>query len=1218
MFERRKGTIQKQRINEQLLNTNFKIDDRSFEDLLGYIAVYLEKVNFYNTENKIDGNWKVLLENDPIIYIATIIKTPLDTLNEKTVAEEKIEILLGWYDLVVEWRDRLLALEEKVLASKIDNTLTDVLIFQRDEILKLLGDENTREESLTSFSQAIKEYSTSSELKEKINLDQVIHAFKKVLMHIQNFTKEYLRTQLYVRDNHLPNNAMYITFALLYRSLQDEINTISQRHLDFYYKDVLQQVKRKGIASRAIVNFELLPTTTSTLIPEGTELSAGKLFGSKQDILFKTEKPIVVEPVKLMSLQSLYLNESPYIKIGTKEAIVSNIIRNNLIENGEKSKQVNNWGLFGADSDTLINSEIDEDTATEIGFMVGSQALFLEEGNREITVTFELEEHTAKNIFWRLLYEIQKNENVPLDVAFNNTFENTFNISYTTAKQWECIKKYDVSYDEVENTFSIQFTLDNAAPAVAPLASESKHSEWPMIKVVFDELAPVYTYSFFRGVALEAVDIEVEVTGIKNISIHNNIGKMPLTKAFDMFGPLPEVGNYLMVGKSELLKKQLSNLEIHIDWNTIPRTYGGFESYYENYEEVFTNESFKVQVSALSNGYWLPRKHRESDAFELYTTTDCRTPEGYQSVTVDKNRTIYLDHFEKFELYRNYKLQDPIPYTIETRSGFFKIELINPEYAFGKDLYQKNYTRIATFNAKNDEELPLPNRPFTPKINGITLDYKAKDTIYFRAGIGEDDENNGIVVGDYIQITPFGTKKTLSNSKVYKNTMVPDFEADGYLYMGLSGIKPEINISLYFDLLNDNSAFNTQSNNISCEYKLFDDWIKLTHEQLISDETNELTKSGIIEFRLPSTITANESGYHEIRVIARNQAYLYPKIKGIYPNAVEVVGINEESTVIGKKVEASQINKLVKKIANIKSVQQPAESYGGSEAGTSEMLYSDVSERLRHKDRAVTIWDYERLILQYFSNVAVVKCTNLDRNFKPLPGKVKIILLHTKWTHKEHYYFNGNELDEIKSFIQKKASPFVNIEVKNPEVERLLVRCKVEFQAEDNSGYYIDLLNETINDYLCPLLHRNNNSVGGIGGIVIPRMLLSYMENLDYIKTIKQLVIERIVKKGFNDFRVEAFEDTQEIKATTPWSILTPVDRHAIYMTQQYQENQEIEIGINNLQVGLDFVIEADTQPEIKEEEQAYHSFEEVVKEEEAKPKIEKPLDTILTFKLDQ
>lgn len=1210
-MERRKGTIRNQSEKNNPLHQNFKIDDRSFETILAYITSYLGHINFYSTTNKMDGNWDALVLNDPIIYMAGIIEKPLNTIVARTADDQKIQELLDWYAKIEEWYGNLNKLNEKKLADKIRNIIVDVL----EDKKKILLARKKPEPALQSPSKPTLMSPVKPEVAPDIPLEEIANTFKKAILHIQNFTRDYLRNHIFSKNDHMPNNAMYIAFAFLYQKIQEQINEIPRRHLDFYYKDILKQTLDPGIPTNTIVCFEVLKESRNVDIPKGTVLSAGKLFGNKKEVLFKTKRPILANPIQVESLRTLYFNKNPYIKIGTDAPVISNIIKKDILSAGKKIEGVKKWPLFGADQDILLTSKVTTTTRVDIGFMIGSPVLFMEDGNREISMTFTFVEDSWNTIFWKLVQQIMINENSPLDVVFNRIFEKTFQIQYSSEKGWETLTSYELLLEEESRSFVIRFVLGNSAPPITSLTSEAQYSEWPMIKVLLDEYAPVYTYSFFKGMELESVGLEVNVTEIKNVSLYNNVGKMPLTKSFDLFGPLPSLGGYLMIGKSELFKKELMNFDIHIHWDNTPKDLGGFPTYYDAYEETFSNDSFKVVVQALSNAYWFPRDPDVSDAFDLFGTENCLSPEGYETVMISPKRSIAVDTMGVFEFSRNYGQKDPIKYDIRTEGGFIKLTLIAPDDAFGKELYQKNYAQIAMYNAKNEASLPLPNTAFVPKVKEVSLDYTARDIIYFNNSFSSDDNSN-TVVGDYIHITPFGTQKTVSDSRVYKNTMIADFEGEGYLYIVLSGVDPQIGFSVYFDLWNTNPEHNAQIENIVFQYKELDHWEPLDKKHIITDGTNQLTKSGIVELTLPNHLHAS-NGRYELRLIAKADAYVYPILSNLYPNAVETSCINEEVGIIGKEVEPFTISKLQKKIVGIKKIQQPSASYGGKLPGTPEQFYTDVSERLRNKDRAVIIKDYEQLILRYFHQVAVVKCTNLDECFKPVPGKIQLVVLGLKWTHEHHWYFNADQLDGMTQFIKKKSNSFINIQVRNPSVEWLLVNCVVEFYAEDKGGYYMNELNAAINAYLCPLTHNDDDSMDGkgIGAIIVPRMLMSYIENITYIKSVKKLDIEHIVKHGINDFTVKVYEENQEVKATRPWAILTPETKHNIFLPSILEKNTMKEIETQNYQIGIDYIIAGDLEEKEKVENTV---VEEKGNGEEEKEKTSPPKpDTILTFKVE-
>lgn len=1207
MIERRKGTIQRQRSNSNLLHPEFKIDQRSFEDILAYIVAYVEHVNFFDSTHKIDGNWKTLIEQDPVIFCIGIIKAPVTNLHfEKASQADHIKLLLDWYDTIEQWYHRLLYFKTDLLADKIGNVLRDVLQDKKTALLNA--------QQKTTASSTAQQPTLAAPPKEKpdapVDLDDVTHTFRKMILYIQNFTSQYLERNVFAADNHMPNNAMYITFAILFHNIQDQMNAIGQKHLDFYYKDILQQTPSEGIPTQTVVCFELTPKSKGILIPSHTPLNAGKLFEHKQNIEFETDKPLEVVPIKIEALDTLYFNTSPFVKIGTHRPTIASILKTERIKNGSPVAHVPNQALFGANEDNIITSTISKDTLATIGCIIASPVLFLEEGERDITITFNLEPTSAKATLWRLLHEMAQTLETPLDSVFNTTFERAFCISYSTAKDWVTLSKYRVRYNEAACQFTIQFTLDITHP---PLEASTQHTEtsFPMVKIVLDPYAPVYTYSFFRRVAVDSVTIDAHVKGVKNLSLYNTVGKMPLTKAFHLFGAAPTLGSYIMVGKSELFKKELTALNITIAWDNLPVAYGGFDTYYNAYEEGITNTSFQVDIKALSHGVWFPKTPSKTATVNLFDTVPAVTPEGYETVVLSETTTIAVSALDQYKLSRDYHQKDPIPYDVHTHSGFFKLEFKAPKYAFGKSVYHKNYSAVVRYNAQNEDTKPLPNPPFIPKVKQVTLAYAATDTIYFNNAFDNSSES---VQGSYMHISPFGTETIVKDSRVYKNTMFSDFDGSGYLYLKLSKLERTQTLSLFFDLVNDTPINNTHANNISIEYKKMGRWIQLPSKNIITDGTAQLSTSGIIELVLPYFETKRMATNYELRFVAQKEAYTYPKMHGIYLNAVQAHCTSTDENVLGKIVPAYSIHKPIRKIAELKKIIQPAHSYGGKTPASSEHFYTNVSERLKHKDRALTLWDFEHLILERFHHVIAVKCTNLNRAFKPRAGQVRLVVMSNKWTHHAHHYFSTETLNSIHQFIKRKANPFITITVQNPKVEWLLVNCFATFEAEDQGGYYRNALNTEISAYLCPLSHSDSTTIEGIGAIIIPRMLRSHIENLPYIATVKQLEIEHIVKKGLDNFTVKIYKESEEIAPTTPWSILAPKSKHNIYNASILDAHSSAEVDNDNLQIGVDYIIASDHEappPDSPNTETAQGT------PTATKPKSTLKKPTILNFKLE-
>lgn len=1162
MSIKKNGTIRTQRLPKDLLDNPFQIDARSSWDLLGYMVAYLEKLNYYNLDNKIEGNWKKLVENDPVIYAVIIINTPttaITKLLDKSRTnkdfifnkEEVLTLLTDWYEQIVRWQYDLLNCGEKHLGEKLKKLIRDVLEDEKSKVEKTLG--------------------SPEEEKELLDAADTLY---KIILHIKDFTKSHLTESMFRKHTHLPHNAMYIAFVRLYKIVQDKLNSISRRHLDFYYKDILQQKPLEGRNTRATLVFELLPTEAQTLIDKGTLVSAGKMFGSRNEVHFKTDKPLRVHQIEISEMQTLFFNTNPYLNIGTDQPVISSVQKSALLSDGKMVEDKHDWFVFGANKETLQNTVIDPKKSAHLGFIIGSPVLALEEGNRSISVHLNLTEMSAKESLLKLVQQIQKNKKITLEHAFAEVFDYAFNTFYTTEKGWVPFSNYSATF--ANNTLSVHFELQKIAPAVTLAKNLSPTLQWPSIKIVLNEYAPIFAYPFLQNIALETIRIDVNVRDMRNLALYNNVGKMPLGKSFEVFGPTPSKGNFLLIGKNELFRKNLETVAFNLHWETIPETYGGFTTYYDGYSKEVNNESFIVQLQALNNSYWVPLEEKTIPTAHLFSTEKCTTPEGYESEILCSTTTLTIPNFESFDTSLDFNGKEPLKYEVNSQSGFFKITLAAPSFGFGSDIYQQEFTEIATYNAKNKRQVPFPNKPFVPKLKGVTVNYSASDTLYFDSNPpdGVKSEKN---LGEFIHIRPFGYDVVIAQQKVKQNLLLPRYDAQGYFFMGLKKVTGPMTVTLFFHFLRSGTTVKIEKNSLVWEYFHIDGWKTFTPEQIINDGTGGLTKTGIIELVLPApeqTIESVDDSLFWIRIATKKAGQHYPKVKGVYLNAVQARCISEEVQVLGATLPPNSIDTIVQKNAAIKRVFQPANTYAGAMAEKESTFYSRVSERLRHKSRAVAAWDYERLILEHFDMVKVVKCTNLGANFHPEPGKVKVAVLSKFWTNDERYYFKKGTLEAMQNFLQQRSNPFTSIQVINPTAEYLLVNIVVVFKAEDRGGFYIDELNDAITEYLSPIKNIEHG-MGGIGGSVVPNMVLSYVETLPYVKFVRMLSIEHIVGKTNRTYTYDDYAGGAAINSTMPWSILSPVKCHHIIAAEETTSiaTNTLQVGIRNMEIGLDFIL---------------------------------------------
>jgi hypothetical protein len=134
-----------------------------------------------------------------------------------------------------------------------------------------------------------------------------------------------------------------------------------------------------------------------------------------------------------------------------------------------------------------------------------------------------------------------------------------------------------------------------------------------------------------------------------------------------------------------------------------------------------------------------------------------------------------------------------------------------------------------------------------------------------------------------------------------------------------------------------------------------------------------------------------------------------------------------------KALAAGNINKLLNPVPQVSRVSQPFASFDGKHAEIGKEFYTRVSERLRHKQRAITGWDYERIILDRFPSIYKIKCIGhtdpacLCRDFeKPMAADTSLdeVIETASIKYKDEFEtdIKNENSDIIKKILKKIAS----------------------------------------------------------------------------------------------------------------------------------------------------------------------------------------------------
>jgi hypothetical protein len=248
---------------------------------------------------------------------------------------------------------------------------------------------------------------------------------------------------------------------------------------------------------------------------------------------------------------------------------------------------------------------------------------------------------------------------------------------------------------------------------------------------------------------------------------------------------------------------------------------------------------------------------------------------------------------------------------------------------------------------------------------------------------------------------------------------------------------------------------------------------------------------------------------------------------------------------LSSSLPAGTITKLTNRLGGIKKVIQPFNSFDGAPEEADSDFYLRISERLRHKNRAINIWDYERLVLAKFPDVFKVKCLNhtsaktaTSPGYEIDPGYVTLIPVPDV-RNKNLYNIlqpkvSSNKLREIEDYIRNLNSMHIEFAAAQPDYEEVMFRFTVKFHKQYDPNVYVKILNEELKQYLAPWAYDSAAQIS-FGGTLYKSVVIGFIEEREYVDFI-------------TDFKmmVDGGNDQKEVMASTSRSILTTVQQHDI------------------------------------------------------------------------
>ena len=689
------------------------------------------------------------------------------------------------------------------------------------------------------------------------------------------------------------------------------------------------------------------------------------------------------------------------------------------------------------------------------------------------------------------------------------------------------------------------------------------------------------TLSYLLDQSFENTEVHTVVKNCRNVTVENDFGKMDASKPFLPFGSIPRDESSFTLGCPEFRNKTLDGFIFRAKWANL--TEDAFDpdcGLYKGYLKKPSKATIKAKVAYLKDGAW----KEITEPKELFYLKNKK--KGCTKIKKDFCvANIEQRNSSGEEIYVS---ADDFVYDNQSKSGFLKLILHTDEVAFGHNIYAlsvSNYLMQQSFGVtdKMGKDLSVylsetfvstvesrgfvggktfENSPeVTPKINEVETYNKIID--YENV---PKEPYTPIMEDLYVNYNAYAVLNPLPEAAASEDRMFflqpfgecykpPKPDVDSALYIGFSCTALPKVLSLFFHLNQDSAPFCRRTlNGFTWRYLTNDGWKDLLSTKIIKDSTFYFTQSGIVSVRLPNDMVCDNPqmpiGLYWLKIVSDNNMWRQCcSLFSIYAQGVEAIRVcgfeGSPEVPLIPRCKSGTISKIIDGVAGLNDVCQLADSFGGMMPESNQKMRLRVAERLYHHNRAVSIRDIERMVLEKFPEVAKVKCfgrLDFDQFEKFKPGSILIVPIapvvdkdYFKWNPR----FNAKTLFEIRDYVKKHISGSADVKVANPYFEKIkvcgTVKVSDECDVEEKKKELIDALGE----YISPWYATGNHN--HFGWRLLKGNIESYIYDFGYVKDVENF---RLEQGGIEDDARKLTEQESEKNTFTnsyPWSVAVPV-----------------------------------------------------------------------------
>ncbi len=914
-----------------------------------------------------------------------------------------------------------------------------------------------------------------------------------------------LEAALAARRDWPPHLALYLAFLHLYGHLQADLNELPERHLRHYDEAVLGLLRRAPAADAVHVLFELARNAAPVLLPAGTALDAGK-DAAGRPLTYVTRGDLVVSAARVAEVRRLVAETD---RRGARRFFVSDSVD---ITEGA------GWHTFGGDQLALDPGRRFMREAA-IGFALASPVLRLAEGERTITVRAPLRSTGGE---------------LPRAQGIGHALIATL----TGAEGWLAPDTFTARLSENPPAAGAPLTLEitlglgvNAPALVSPdplLHTGGPASPHPVLRLELRGDSGLY--ETLAGLVVTSLALTVDVKGVQSLTLFNDQGPQSAGQPVPLFGGQPRIGSHFFVGSAEAFSKRLTSLALALEWQDAPADlFAHYRAYFDRQDNDLTDtfeSRFLIDVDLLHDRRWHGFLHGQT----LFggAPAAVRTLRAGAGILDSVAAGLPLPARPAAEPLGSPAAGAPYGFLRFTLRGPTEADLLDPLglpyasevpfQAFGHQAFGRRYAvqalALSRFTGAGVKP-ELPNEPYTPTLAGLSLDYTAAAS----ATVGDLHADEALFV-----LQPWGYER--AGGEVAAR-LVPDLDPEaardprqapfqGSLFLGIAGLVPPANLSLLFQVDRGTAAAAEVLRAGETEWSQLsgDRWQPLPPTAVLNDATRGFQQPGLMVLAVggeaSTAHTAMPAGLVWLRALIRRAPESAARTLALHSQAAlaelaaAAADLSGFEAHLRAGLPAGAIQRLRRRDPAIRRVSQPYASAGGRGGELDGEFFQRSSERLRHRRRAVTAWDLERLVLEAFPEVFKVKALpHSDAAGRERAGEVALVIVPdlrgSDSTNLLEPRAGAVLMGEIEDFVRTGlTTPFAAVHVVHPVYERILVDARVAFRAGLDAGFHAAQLGRELQRFLSPWAFADGEDIV-FGARIYRSDVLAFLEGRDEV-----------------------------------------------------------------------------------------------------------------------